>query len=198
MKIEAHHSHLNGEEYLLVHHKQLWDEIQEMIAGIDASSCRREVAHERAVRGKGLYFPEDLRKAFEAGLEACGWNDLRDASTVKGPLARDVSEFPAGIPKRKFQSTPILSPNKIDFVKDRVAFEVVLSPSTFFVSDLFAKPLSFYVSDVIDVGVAILPTEKLERTMALDVLSYERGIHDMSRRGRSVPAVPLVFLGVSP
>lgn len=82
-------------------------------------------------------------------------------------------------------------------MKDRVAFEVVLSPSPFFVSDLFAEPLSFSVSDVIDVGVAILPTEKLERTMAFDVLSYERGIHNMSRHGRSVPAVLLVFLGVS-
>lgn len=188
MKIEAHHSHLNGEEYLLVHHKQLWDEIQEMIAGIDASSCR----------GEGEYFPEDLRRAFETGLGACGWNDLKNASTVKSPLARGVSEFPAGRPKRQFQSTPILSLNKTAFVKDRVAFEVVLNPSPFFVSDLFAEPLSFYVSNVIDVGVAILPTEKLERTMAFDVLSYERGIHDMSRHGRSVPAVPLVFLGVSP
>ena len=40
MRIEARYSHLNGEEYLIVHRKQLWEEVQAVIAGVDAWSCR--------------------------------------------------------------------------------------------------------------------------------------------------------------
>ena len=32
MKIAAHYSHLNGLEYLLVHHPEIWDEINSVIA----------------------------------------------------------------------------------------------------------------------------------------------------------------------
>ena len=32
MEIKARYSHLNGEEYLLVHRKHLWEEVQDVIA----------------------------------------------------------------------------------------------------------------------------------------------------------------------
>lgn len=35
MQVKARYSHLNGEEYLLVHRKALWEEVQDVIAGID-------------------------------------------------------------------------------------------------------------------------------------------------------------------
>jgi hypothetical protein len=36
MKIAQKYSHLNGEEYLIVHHKKLYKEIAETIESIDA------------------------------------------------------------------------------------------------------------------------------------------------------------------
>ena len=33
MRIEARYSHLNGEEYLLVHRRRLWEEVREVIEG---------------------------------------------------------------------------------------------------------------------------------------------------------------------
>ncbi len=47
MCIGASYSHLNGEEYLLVHQQDLWEEVQSVIAGIDAFSCRTKVSREK-------------------------------------------------------------------------------------------------------------------------------------------------------
>ena len=34
MQIKARYSHLNGEEYLLVHRKQLWEEVPLVLVGV--------------------------------------------------------------------------------------------------------------------------------------------------------------------
>ncbi len=44
MRIGARYSHLNGEEYLLVHHPQLLREVEGVIAEVDAESCRTKVS----------------------------------------------------------------------------------------------------------------------------------------------------------
>ncbi len=38
MKIAQKYSHLNGEEYLIVHYNNLYKEIKEVIASIDAKN----------------------------------------------------------------------------------------------------------------------------------------------------------------
>ena len=66
MRIEARYSHLNGEEYLIVHRKQLWEELEELqavIAGVDAWSCRTKVSKERTTRRTA-----DHRRADRAGV----------------------------------------------------------------------------------------------------------------------------------
>ena len=44
MQIKARYSHLNGEEYLLVHRRQLWEEVQAVIREVDAYACRTKVS----------------------------------------------------------------------------------------------------------------------------------------------------------
>ena len=63
---------------------------------------------------------------------------------------------------------------------------------------LFVKHLSFYISDIIDVGIEVLPMKELEREMSSGVPYYERDLLNVLRQGRGVPAVPLVLMGVSP
>ena len=43
MRIGAKYSHLNDEEYLLVHRRKLWREVQAVIAGVDAQACKAKV-----------------------------------------------------------------------------------------------------------------------------------------------------------
>ena len=40
MKIVQTYSHLNGLEYLLVHKKKLWNEVQHVIQSVDGTACK--------------------------------------------------------------------------------------------------------------------------------------------------------------
>ena len=64
MRVGARYSHLNGEEYLLVHRKALWEEIQAVIAGVDAEACKTKVSREKTMPGRLLYSPGDMNAAF--------------------------------------------------------------------------------------------------------------------------------------
>ena len=93
---------------------------------------------------------------------------------------------------------PIYSYNQTDFVKDRVAIEVQFGKYAFVAFDLFVKHLAFYVGDLIDVGVEILPMKELQINMSSGVPYYEGELYNLIREGRGVPAVPLVLIGIAP
>ncbi len=93
--------------------------------------------------------------------------------------------------------TPIKSYNQTDFVKDRIAIEVQFGKYAFVAYDLFVKHMAFYVGDMIDVGVEILPMKSLQAQMSSGIGYYEGELYNLIRQGRGVPAVPLVLLGVA-
>ena len=203
MEIKARYSHLNGEEYLLVHRKQLWDEVKAVIAEVDAMACRTKVSKEKTMPGKMLFSPADMNRAFKDGLKARGWSERRSTFwlTADEKLMRGIYGLSEGEQKRAIEKAgyePIMSYNQTDFVKERVAVEVQFGKYAFVAHDLFVKHLSFYVSDIIDVGVEILPMKELEREMSSGVAYYERDLLNVLRQGRGVPAVPLVLVGVAP
>ena len=203
MQIKARYSHLNGEEYLLVHCKRLWAEVQNVIAGVDAFACRTKVSKEKTMRGKTLFSPADMNQAFKDGLRALGWSERRNTFwvTADEKLLRGIYGLSEGKQRQAIEEagqTPIMSYNQTDFVKDRVAVEVQFGKYAFVAHDLFVKHLSFYVSDIIDVGIEVLPMKELEREMSSGVPYYERDLLNVLRQGRGVPAVPLVLVGVAP
>ena len=203
MQIKARYSHLNGEEYLLVHRKQLWDEVQTVIAGVDAFACRTKPSKEKTMRGRTLFSPIDMNREFKNGLQARGWRERRSTFwvTADDRLMRSVYNLPEAEQRQAIEKsgqTPIMSYNQTDFVKDRVAVEVQFGKYAFVAHDLFVKHMSFYVSDIIDVGIEILPMKELEREMSSGVPYYERDLLNVLRQGRGVPAVPLVLIGVAP
>ncbi len=93
---------------------------------------------------------------------------------------------------------PIFSYNQTDFVKDRVAVEVQFGKYAFVAFDLFVKHLAFFLKDVIDVGVEVLPMKELQAEMSSGPAYYEGELYNLIREGRGVPAVPLVLVGVAP
>lgn len=203
MKIAARYSHLNGEEYLIVHKKALWDEVLDVISNVDAHACRTKISKEQRTRDSLFYSPKDMNKAFSAGFEQTGWRERRnqfwvtdDAKVLRGIYNLSEQEQRKAI--KASGHTPIMSYNQTDFVKDRVAVEVQFGKYAFVAHDLFVKHLSFYVSDIIDVGIEILPMKSLEQEMSSGVPYYERDLLNVIRQGRGVPAVPLVLIGVAP
>lgn len=203
MQVKSRYSHLNGEEYLLVHRKQLWQEVLDVIAEVDAWTCRTKVSQEKTMRGKLLFSPGVMNRKFKDGLQSRGWSERRSTFWVTDDerLLRGIYGLSADEQKQAIEiagHTPIMSYNQTDFVKDRVAVEVQFGKYAFVAHDLFVKHLSFYVSDIIDVGIEILPMKELEREMSSGVPYYERDLLNVLRQGRGVPAVPLVLMGIAP
>jgi hypothetical protein len=60
------------------------------------------------------------------------------------------------------------------------------------------RHMAFYVGDVIDVGVEILPMKEMSSEMSSGISYYERELYNVIRQGRGVPAVPLVLIGIAP
>ena len=203
MKIAAHYSHLNGLEYLLVHKPGLWNEIQEVVANADASQCRTKVSKEIRSQGKLLYSPLAMNRAMRTGFARHEWKERRisywvtsDAKLIRKTMFMDAAQQRAEIEAAGLK--PLPSYNQTDFVKERVAVEVQFGKYAFVAYDLFVKHLAFFVRDVIDVGIEILPMKELQQQMSSGVGYYEGELYNLVREGRGVPAVPLVIIGVVP
>ena len=178
MKIVETYSHLNGLEYLLVHKKKLWAEINTVITQVDGEACRTKVSKEKTMKGRMLYSPVEMNRAFKSRLESKNWKESRvnywvtkDEKLVRKTLAMPPEKQKEEI--KKTGSVPISSYNQTDFVKDRVAVEIQFGKYAFVAYDLFVKHLAFYVGDRIDVGVEILPMKALQSQMSSGVAYYE-------------------------
>lgn len=88
------------------------------------------------------------------------------------------------------------SANQTDFVKDRVAVEVQFGKYSFIAYDLFVKHMAFFVGDMIDLGIEILPTKAMQTQMSSGPGYYEHALYSIVRQGRGVPAVPLALIGI--
>ncbi len=83
-------------------------------------------------------------------------------------------------------------------MKDRVAVEVQFGKYAFVAFDLFVKHMAFFVGDVIDLGIEILPMKELRAEMSSGPGYYEGELYNLIRQGRGSPAVPLVVIGIAP
>jgi hypothetical protein len=203
MRIAEKYSHLNGLEFLLVHQRKLWEEIERVIGAVDANKCKTKISEEKRSSGQILYSPIDLNKAFRKLLGDVGWSESRVNYwvTKSEKLIRKTLTLQPREQKEEIEAageTPIFSYNQTDFVKERVAIEVQFGKYSFVAYDLFVKHLAFYVGDHIDVGIEILPMKELQSQMSSGVAYYEGELYNVIRQGRGVPAVPLVIIGVLP
>jgi hypothetical protein len=210
MRIVQTYSHLNGEEYLLVHHPKAYNQIKAVISTVDAAVCQSKRSREKTMRGKVLFAPKALNKKFKQLFNERGWNESRYEYYV----TTDRKYLPELIPlsskeqknflKGKGILNPIKSYKQTDFVKDRIAVEVQFGKYAFVAFDLFVKHLLFYSGDVINVGVEVLPMKEMltdpkgGRRMSTGVAYFEGEVYNILRHGRNSPPVPLLIIGVAP
>ena len=204
MKIAEKYSHLNGEEYILVHHKNLYKEINEVINSIDASICMTKSSKEKTMMGKMLFSPIELNKIFNRNFRAKGWLESRykyyvttDRKYMEEMLAMEYKEQKKYLISKGI-ADPISSYKQTDFVKNNIAVEVQFGKYAFVAFDLFVKHLLFYSGGIINVGIEILPTKKMQSQMSSGVAYYEGEVYNILRHGRSNPPVPLLILGIEP
>ncbi len=203
MKIVECYSHLNGLEYLLVHHKKLWNEIKAVIKTVDAPACKTKISKEKGMVGKRLYSPIAMNDSFKKLLRVRRWEESRVSYWVtrKEQLIRKTLTMSPRQQKQEIEAAgeeAIYSYNQTDFVKDGVAIEIQFGKYSFVAYDLFVKHLAFYVGGAINVGVEILPMKKLQSEMSSGVAYYEGEFYNVIRQGRGVPSVPLILIGIAP
>lgn len=204
MKIDQKYSHLNGEEYLIVHHKKLYDEIINVIESIDANHFITKESKEKTMKGQMLYSPVDINNEFNKKFNAKNWNESRYHYyiTTDPKLMNELIILPYTKQKdfliKHGNNKPISSYKQTDFVKEKIAIEVQFGKYAFVAFDLFVKHLLFYSGGVINLGIEILPTKKMQSQMSSGVAYYEGEVYNVLRHGRNNPPVPLLILGIEP
>lgn len=203
MRIAEMHSHLNGYEHIMFHKEHIWADIVAAVEAVDAGACRTKVSRERTMSGRVLFSPKDINERFRQQLTARGWTESRTSYWVTSDhaLIRRTLDLPPDQQKQQITEAghePILSYNQTDFVKERVAVEVQMGKYPFVAYDMFVKHMAFFVGDLIDVGIEMVPMKCMQQEMSSGVPYYEGALYDLIRQGRGVPAVPLVLIGLAP
>lgn len=204
MKIIEKYSHLNGEEYLIVHHKNIYKEIMDIIQSVDANKFRTKVSKEKTMEGRLLYNPGELNREFKRLFKKRNWEDARYSyyATTDYSIMQELNTLPLEKQKefliQKGVSSPIYSYKQTDFVKENIAIEVQFGKYAFVAYDLFVKHLLFYSGGVINVGIEILPVKSMQSEMSTGIAYYEGEVYNVLRHGRNNPPVPLLIIGVAP
>ena len=107
MKIAEKYSHLNGEEYLTVHHKKLYHEIIQVITEINADKFMTKISKEKTMQGRMLYSPIDLNKEFSKKFNEKSWEESRYQYyvTTNRKLMEELILLPYGETKRFFNQS---------------------------------------------------------------------------------------------
>jgi hypothetical protein len=203
MRVAKKHSHLNGEEWLLVHERDAYQEVLDVIASIDAEKCRTKISKEKGRRGRALYSPVDLNAEFDKRFADLGWESTRYSYYVAHDFEQLEVMASMSLEEQKQYlleqgAEAIYSYNQTDYVRRRIAIEVQFGKYAFVAYDLFVKHLAFYTGRIINVGIEILPTKAMQRDMSSGIAYYEGELHNIMRHGRSNPPVPLVIIGLEP
>lgn len=194
MQIIEKYSHLNGEEYLIVHHREIVKEIEEIIAEVDANKFRTKISKEKTMIGKSLFNPKALNEEFGRLFHNHGWKSVKYSYyvTTDRKALNEIVSLPLKQQKefliKQGIKFPILSFKQTDFVKDNIAVAY----------DLFVKHLLFYSGGIINVGIEILPMKSMQNEMSTGIAYYEGEVYNVLRHGRNNPPVPLLIIGVAP
>jgi hypothetical protein len=204
MQIVEKYSHLNGEEYLIVHHNDVYTEIRDVIQSVDAEKFRTKVSKEKTMKGKLLYNPDELNREFKRLFKEKSWKDTRYSYyiTTDYSIMQELIALPLKKQKEflieKGITSPIHSYKQTDFVKENIAIEVQFGKYAFVAYDLFVKHLLFYSGGVINVGIEILPMKAMQAEMSTGIAYYEGEVYNVLRHGRNNPPVPLLIMGIAP
>jgi hypothetical protein len=178
--------------------------IKKYITNIDADKLRTKISKEKRKIGNSLLSPIELNEAFNNEFYKLKWEESRYNYYIT--LNRELMEKSVLMPakeQKEFliengEKEPIYSYNQTDFVKDKIAVEVQFGKYAFVAFDLFVKHMLFYSGGVINLGIEILPTKKMQAQMSSGVAYYEGEVYNVMRQGRNSPPVPLLILGIEP
>jgi hypothetical protein len=139
-----------------------------------------------------LFSAEALKKRFCEELSLRGWRQPQSSWSTSSQTTEQRLQL------ENPGTAPIASFNLPVLFQERIGVEAQFGTNPVAPFDLLARHMAFYVGDVIDVGVEVLPMKEMSVQMSSGISYYEGELYNVIRQGRGVPAVPLVLLGVAP
>jgi len=174
------YSHLGGLEILKLRYPHIEKEIDLIISSIKITT-KTKVSKEKTMKGRLLYSPKEMNKAFKKEFYKRNYKELKDFY--------DIDAYDKTYKIKAFK--------QINFLKERVLVEVQFGKYAFMFYDL-AKFQYFYNKNQADVGVEIVPCYYLHKEMSTGVSYGEQLVYDIERLQRNFPSVPIkvIFINV--
>lgn len=187
MKIAGKYSFNGGKEYIEKKHTTLLKEIETVIQTVDANKYKIKTSKEKTMRGRRLFSPISLNKAFKNEFAKTNWEHVR----VK-------CEYPTEYYTKDYKSDPLTKGafREMDFLKNRLGVEIQFGKYAFMVYNVCAKMTIFHNLKYIDAGVEIVPIRRFASEMSTGVSYFEQFVWDLSHRGVSNIDIPVLILGI--
>ena len=176
-----------GKEFVEQHHPRLLQEIRDTIAAVSAAKHITKKSKEKTMRGRMLYSPRALNKAFKRGFARRHWNAVKIPCEYSGAFYVD-GYAPKAANRGAFR--------EMDFVKEKLGVEVQFGKYAFMVYNVCAKMTIFRNQEHIDSGVEIVPVKQFADRMSTGVSYFEQIVWDLERRGVADIDVPVLILGI--
>ena len=185
MIIAAEYS-FNGGHSIRRTHPYLLQEIEDIIAAVDAAHHKIKESKEITMPGKMLYSPASLNRSFAQSFGPKGWQKKRVTCHYSTNYYR-----PGYSPK---QMRPAY--REIDFLKERLGVEVQFGKYAFMVYNVCAKMTIFRNLGYIDAGIEIVPVKSFADDMSTGVSYFEQFVWDLEQRGVANIDIPVLIFGI--
>jgi len=176
-----------GEEAVRATYPHLLLEIERAIQTIDAETHKTKESTEKTMRGRMLFSPASLNKAFKEQLKALEW------ASRKVWCEYQTSFYAEGYQARRLNKGAF---REMDFVKERLGVEVQFGKYAFMVYNVCAKMTIFKNLGIIDTGIEIVPIKQFADEMSTSVSYFEQIVWDLLARGKADIDVPVLILGI--
>lgn len=186
MEILGIYSFNKGKEIIERVHPELVTEIEEIILSIDASKYKIKKSKEKTMKGKLLFSPVSLNKAFKSEFKNGGWKTIRVKCDYS--LNYYITGYDHPETKGAFR--------EMDFVKNKLGVELQFGKYAFMVYNVCAKMTIFNKLNYIDYGIEIVPVKELAESMSTGVSYFEQFVWDLEHRGVSDIDIPVLIYGI--
>ncbi len=175
MKVVAEFSQKKGKEVIRSKYKKELAEIYAVIKSVKLSKYRTKKSKEKTMKGRMLYSPIELNKAYDKAFEKLGW---KQGIRIKLPFGHGAFR-------------------EMDFVKNKLGVEVQFGKYAFMAYNVSAKMTIFHNHKIIDVGVEIVPMKEMADEMSTGVSYFEQIKWDLENRGVADIDIPVLILGIA-
>ena len=187
MKVVAKYSFNGGQLAIDKKYPHLIKEILDAVSMVDADAHRTKKSEEKTMRGRMLFSPKSMNKAFTTTFLSKGWEKKKVPSTYSTQYY---------VPGYKPSQSARGAYREMDFLKDRLGVEIQFGKYAFMVYNVCAKMTIFHNLGFIDTGVELVPVKGFADHMSTGVSYFEQFVWDLEQRGVADIDIPVLILGI--